>query len=258
MARKPTTAVVILALIVAFGCAGDSEKKAASPDITAEFAKVQQARSALEAARNSLESLRGELNTLKAKARLSAEESARKAELESQLPAAERAFEEAYDEDQSALSNFLTSALNDDALKTAPQTRQALRLYADEALRNAHDRVEKSGDYAKAIEILQTAESYYEFAGIEVPQDLRESRELAQKYRYLTKDRFDQLKKGMTPEEVKAITGTPLYANVRETEAQGRKITMWLFPRDPAEGGASAIYFDRGKVYAMKWDAAAK
>lgn len=258
MAKEPTTAVVILALTVLFGCAADSEKKAASPDIAAEFVKVQQARSALEAARSSLEAVRAELNALMAKGRLSAEETERKAELESRLSAAERAFEEAYDKDQSVLSSFLTFALNDDALKSAPQTRQALRLYADEALLNARDRVDKSGDYAKAIEILQTAESYYEFAELAVPQDLRESREQAQRLRYLTKDRFDLLKKGMTPDEVKAITGNPLYANVRETVAQGRKITMWLFPRDPAVGGASAIYFDKGKVYAMKWDAAAK
>lgn len=258
MARKPTTAVLLLALVASVGCGGASKEKTATIDIAGEFAKVQQARVALEEARRVLEMTRAELDSLTGKTRLSAEETARKAELESQLPNAQRAFEAAYDTDQNLLSNFLTIALNDDALKTAPQTHQALRLYADGAIANARNHIDVSGDYSKAIDILQTAESYYEFVGLEIPGDLREARARAQKFRFLTKDRFDQLKKGMTPEQVKTITGTPLYANVRETEAHGRKIIMWLFPRDPAEGGASAIYFDKGKVYALKWDAAAK
>lgn len=258
MATKPTIAVVILALTVVLGCGGDTKDKAAATDIAGEFAKVQQARGALDAARSTLETLRAEVDALKGKTNLAADEAARKADLESQLPGAQRAFDEAYESDQDALSAFLNLVLNDEALKGAPQTRDALRLYADGAIANASNFMDVSGDFGKAIDILQTAESYFEFAGAPVPDNLRGALERARMLRYLTKDRFDQLAKGMTEAQVKAITGTPLYANVRESEAQGRKIIMWLFPRDPAEGGAAAIYFDGGKVYALKWDAAAR
>lgn len=258
MARKPTIAVVILALTVVFGCGGGTEEKAATFDVAGEFAKVQQARSALDGARSGLEALRAELESLKGKANLAATETARKAELESQLPGAQRAFDEAYESDQNALSAFLNLALNEETVRSAPQTREALRLYADGAIANASNFMNVSGDYGKAIDILQTAESYFEFAGAAVPENLQEARKRAQTFRYLSKDRFDQLAKGMTEAQVKAIAGTPLYANVRETEAQGRKIVMWLFPRDPSVGGAAAVYFDKGKVYAMKWDATAK
>lgn len=258
MAHKLTVALVTFSVIAAFGCGGGGQEEKSKVDVAAEFGKVQQAHTALEEARRTLDALRGELNALKDKPRLEAAEAARKAELEAQLPAAQRTFDEAYEADQNAISNFLNLTLNDEALKGAPQTREALRLYADGAVANARNFMDLSGDYGKAIDILQNAVTYFEFAGAPLPENLQETLARARQLRYLTKERFDQLKKGMTAEEVKAITGTPLYANVRDSEVQGRKITMWLFPRDPAVGGASAVYFEKGKVYALKWDATAK
>lgn len=258
MARKPTIAVVVLALTVVLGCGGSTKEQSATADVAGEFAKVQEARSALDAARSALTDVRAELDALNAKGNLTAEETARKGELEAQLLDAQRAFDAAYEDDQNALSNFLNLALNDEAMKNAPQTREALRLYADGAIANAMNFMEVSGEYGKAIDVLQTAASYFEFIEAPVPEDLQATIEKAQRLRYLSKDRFDQITKGMTEAQVKAITGTPLYANVREAKAQGRTIISWLFPRDPAEGGAAAIYFDKGKVYATKWDATGK
>jgi len=258
MARKSTIAVVIVALTAVLGCGGSTKEKAPSVNVAEEFAKVQQARNALEAARSTLSQVRSDLDALKAKPKLTAVETEGRAALESQLAEAQRAFDAAYENDQAVLSAFLTLVLNDEALKGSPQARQALRLYADGALANAANFMDVSGDYGKAIDILQTAASYYEFVEAPIPEDLQAALERARKFRYLTKDRFDQLAKGMSEAQVKAITGTPLYANVREAQAQGRTIVTWLFPRDPAIGGAAAIYFDKGKVYALKWDAAAK
>ncbi len=258
MASKTTITVVIVALTVVLGCGGSTKEKAATADVAGEFAKVQQARSALDAARSKLANVRAELDALKSKANLAADEAGRKAQLEAQLSEAQRAYDAAYESDQNALSSFLNLVLNDDALKTAPQTRQALRLYADGALANANSFMDVSGEYGKAIDILQNAKSYYDFAGVPVPEDVQAALQRAQTFRYLTKDRFDQIAKGMTQAQVKAITGTPLYANVREAQTQGRTIVTWLFPRDPGVGGAAAIYFDKGKVYATKWDATGK
>ncbi len=258
MARTSSIAVVIMTLTVVLGCGGSTKEQSATADVAGEFAKVQQARKSLDAARSNLATLRSELDALKVKANLAADEAGRKAELESQLPAAQRAVDAAYESDQDALSAFLNLVLNDEALKNSSQTREALRLYADGAIANAGSFMDVSGDYGKAIDILQTAASYFEFAGAPVPENLQSALDQARVFRYLTKARFDQVAKGMSEAQVKAITGTPLYANVREAQAQGRTITTWLFPRDPAEGGAAAIYFDRGKVYATKWDAAGK
>lgn len=258
MARKPIVAVVTLALTVVLGCGGSTKEQEASADVAGEFGKVQQAHGALDAARSALTNLRAELDALKAKGNLTTEETARKGELEAQLPGAQRAFDAAYENDQNALSNFLNVALNDEAMKNAPQTREALRLYADGAIANANNFMEVSGEYSKAIDVLQTAASYFEFIEAPVPEDLQAALEHAKRLRYLSKDRFDQITKGMTEAQVKAITGTPLYANVRETKTGDRTIITWLFSRNPAEGGAAAIYFDKGKVYATKWDATGK
>jgi outer membrane protein assembly factor BamE (lipoprotein component of BamABCDE complex) len=70
--------------------------------------------------------------------------------------------------------------------------------------------------------------------------------------RYLTKDRFDQIEKGMSQEEVTAITGVPYFRNRRTDEERG--VQYWLFER--RDGGVSAIYFDKkGNVYSTKYDA---
>ena len=70
----------------------------------------------------------------------------------------------------------------------------------------------------------------------------------------MTRVRFDQLKKGMTARDVKALIGVPFYANVRHSEVGGKRVASWLYSREDNE--IAALYFDdRGSLYAWKWDA---
>lgn len=249
VARMMVTIAAMAGL--ALGC---GEKKAKGPvfDIAGEFAKVKAARTALTDARGRLETLRGKLADLQKLPRLTPEQSAEKTQLEAQLKEAQKVFDDAFNEDQSQLSAFLNVVLNDETLRAAPQTRQALDLYAEEALVNARDFMDRAGDYRRAIELLETAEGYFTAVNLSPPPALLAIKEKAKVFRYITKERFDQLKKGMTEEQVKAITGTPFYANVRESDVKGRKIVSWLFNRQ--DGEVAGLYFEKGKLYALKWN----
>jgi len=246
------TLVVGIVACCVFACSSKQEVPPAAAAATADLARIRAARGELEGAWNALDALRDEADALDAKQRPTAEESARRAELGTLIKGAEAQFETAYGADQSALAEFLNEALNtrpDDA-----STLAALRLYADSAIRNARDFVDHSGDYRRAIELLETARSYYEAVAAAVPADLTAAMAATREYRYLTRARFDQLKKGMTSREVKSLVGVPYYANVRHSEVGGKRVASWLYGRE--DGEVAALYFDdRGSLYAWKWDA---
>jgi hypothetical protein len=156
----------------------------------------------------------------------------------------------AYEDYQTRLADFLNLALNE--FPNAPESDQALKMYATEAIYNADDIVRKSGDYKKAIDTVKSAKGYYDAIGKQPTQLLLDKLAELDEWRYITQDRFDQLKKGMTEQEVRDTIGVPYYMNVKKDERRG--ITFWLYPK--REGGAAAVYFDKkSKVYSMNFDA---
>ena len=74
--------------------------------------------------------------------------------------------------------------------------------------------------------------------------------------RYVTEERFAELKKGMTPNEVRAILGPVNLRNVRDFE--DGITTGWFYLKDPEVTGdakaAAGIFFRKGKVYDLQWD----
>jgi small-conductance mechanosensitive channel len=240
---------VLMVTFVLAACGGKSQKGKTTFDAAAELAKVKAARSTLTEARSQLATLRSELDTLNAEHRLSAEQEAHKKELEEQVKQAQKKVDDAFSIDQQTLADFLNVALNE--MPDAPETREGLKLYADAAVHNAREFVANNGDYAKAIDILTTAKGYFEAVSAPIPAELTQELEQAKSLRYLTKERFDQVKKGMTEAEVKAVTGTPFYANVRENKVRGKTIVSWLFNR--SDGGVAGIFFEKGKVYSSEW-----
>ena len=240
-----------LAACLAAACSGKPAKPSPAVEDGAGLTRVRAARADLQHAWDALDALRDELEAQGLGKRPSAEEAARKAELTGKLKLAETQFEAAYNADQSALADFLNQALN--SQPKADNTIEALRLYTDSALRNARDFVDHSGDYRRAIELLETARSYYDAVEAGAPDDLIAALADARAYRFVTKPRFDQLKKGMTTYEIKVLVGVPFYANIRHSEVGGKSVTTWLYGRE--DGEVAAIYLDEhGKSYAWKWN----
>jgi hypothetical protein len=251
--RARFTCAAVAVVAVAISCGEKPDKPAAgAAAASAGLARIQAARAELVQVWDALEALRDELDALEGAQRLTPAEAARRSELAARVKEAESRFESAYGADQSALADFLNDALN--SRPQDPTTLTALRLYLDSALRNARDFIGRSGDYRRAIELLETARGYYEAVSAPVPEDLTAAIAGARDFRTITRARFDQLRKGMKGSEVKALVGVPYYANVRHSEVGGKRVTSWLYSRD--DGDVAALYFDdRGQLYAWKWDA---
>ena len=161
--------------------------------------------------------------------------------------------ETAFEEVQGLLADLLNVGINE--YPGSQETADALMIYADEAILVADDMVVKSGDYKKAIDHLSTAEGYFQAAGLTPYHPLIAKIAELDDWRFITQERFDQVKKGMTKEEVVAVVGQVYFRNIQESPEKG--VESWLYKK--REGGAAAFYFKikTGKVYDKNWEAVA-
>jgi hypothetical protein len=170
-------------------------------------------------------------------------------ELTAKLPEMKQPIEDGYNDLQEKLADFLNLALND--FPQEPDTIEGLKIYSKEAMLTAAETVAESGNYKKAMENLITAKDLYEQIEVEPLPALVDKITEYEDWRFITQERFDQVKRNMTPEEVKAVIGVPYYRNIRENPGG---VTTWIYQR--REGGAAAITFNkRGKVYHTDFDA---
>jgi outer membrane protein assembly factor BamE (lipoprotein component of BamABCDE complex) len=137
-----------------------------------------------------------------------------------------------------------------------PLTRRqqaALRMKSDEDLEIARQYAEKGGDYQRAAEICEAA--------LAVDPDnpsLKEELDKIHAARFMTSDRFFEVKPGMTPPEVRELLGAPNPHDVRAYPERG--IEAWFYPRDAA-GTAAGVWFEKRpreedtRVYQLDFDA---
>ena len=247
--------IAILVLIgLVSGCSrGPSEEELAqaafeetSGLMEQQYQQLQQARADLAAAEAKL----AEIEAVRERDRTDEQ----KAELEA-LPAAIEEMgatrDTAYEAVQATIADFLNVALNE--YPDHPATKAGLNMYSDEAILIAEDTVEKSGDYKKAINQLDSANSYYDSIGLPPYQPLLDRMTQLEDMRFITQERFDLVQKNMTMDEVKEVVGVPYYQNIQVDEK--RKVETWLFRK--RQGGAAAVYFKttNNKVYNKNFDA---
>jgi hypothetical protein len=133
----------------------------------------------------------------------------------------------------------------------SPRQKAALDMKSDEEIVLAHTWIEQGGDYQRAIDI-------YKEALLVDPGNPRIQEELAraEARRYMSRETFAQVQKGMEPDEVRRLLGAPNLNNVRSYPERG--VTGWFYPRD-AGGNAAAVWFHKedGKtvVYLSDFDA---
>ncbi|HZF08215.1 MAG TPA: hypothetical protein VFE33_05430 [Thermoanaerobaculia bacterium] len=131
--------------------------------------------------------------------------------------------------------------------------RAALRMKSDEDLEVARAYLEKGGDPQRAAEICEAA--------LAVDPDnprLKEELEKIRAARFMTAERFREVKEGMTPREVRELLGAPNPHNVRAYPERG--IEAWFYTKDPA-GAAAGVWFEKRsreedtRVYQLDFDA---
>ena len=248
--------ILVFAVLTGMGLGcktGPSEEEQALAQFQEQFTLVDQAYQELQSIRTELaagEAAKAEIEAIPEKKRTD-EQKAELAELETKLPELIAKSEEAYDALQEKLVDFLNTGLNE--FPDSEETAKALKIYSDEAIFVAEDMVAKSGDYKKAIDHLAGAIGYYTAVGLPVYAPLEDKVAEFEDWRFVTKERFDGVKKGMTMDEVKEIVGVPYFRNIQDDVKKG--VQTWLYKKK--EGGAAAVYFKikSGKVYSTNWEA---
>jgi hypothetical protein len=236
------------------GCSrGPSEEELARARFEEQLTVLQQQYDELQTLRADLAAAQASLAEIEAiRERDRTEEQAAELEaLPTRIEELTTARDEAFDAAQGALTDFLNVALNE--FPEHPATISGLNIYADEAILVADDTVVMAGDYKKAINQLDSALSYYQSLDLEPYPPLEEKLAELMDMRFMTQERFDQVVKGMTKDEVKQVAGVPYYQNIQIDEKRG--VETWLYRKD--DGGAAAIYFrtKTDKVYNKAFDA---
>ncbi len=202
-----------IAVLVVFGllsgCSrGPSEEELARQEMEGQlatlqqqFQDLQQVRADLAAAEVSL----AEIEATKERDR-SEEQVAELDELPARIEMLNATKDEQYEAVQATLADFLNLALND--FPEDPGTIEGLGIYADEAILIARDTIFQAGDYKKAIDQLDAASSYYDSLDLPPYQPLVDEIATLRDMRFITRERFDLVKKKMTMDEVKELSDT--------------------------------------------------
>jgi len=127
------------------------------------------------------------------------------------------------------------------------QQRQAFDWKAEEDILVAQEYIDKGGDYRKAIEIYTTA-----LVADPESELLLEAKARAEELRYMSEERFGQVEKGMTQEEVRETLGIPKRMNIREFE---NGIIGWFYPKEEPRTAAGVFFQEKdGELEVYKTD----
>lgn len=240
------------------GC-GPSEAELADAARSEGWTELQSLQSELKESRSKLAELRQKVAS--GEAALEVAEGSTPEQALAQLQAEAQALEADITAKADAFMPQLVNYINEDPMVEGepPSEGQlaALRLKTAEDIELAREYYQKGGDYRRALDILERT------AQLD-PENQALQAELAyvRDYRFTTQERFDQIEKGISQEQVREIMGQVFHRNVREYPEQSA--LAWFYPKDPdlhGPGAAAAIFFRKRdgqwSVYQNDWDAVA-
>ncbi|MEM6794157.1 MAG: hypothetical protein AAF725_09245 [Acidobacteriota bacterium] len=242
-------------------CGGESAEDQAAAQNTALWTEIQQMNTALEGQRSDLQALEDQLAAAEtAESAEGAEEGAEEAAAEEGEAAAEEAMtpeqiQAKIEEAQSSLStsadelygkiiDYLNNAGIVEGAEMTEEQKQAFALKASIDVVYAQEYIDRGGDYQKAIDI-------YSQALVTDPTNevLLSAKAEAERLRYMDEERFAQVKKGMSQDEVRGLLGTVKNTNVREFTEQNR--IGWFYRKE--DRGAAGVYFKESKTGDGDW-----
>jgi hypothetical protein len=113
------------------------------------------------------------------------------------------------------------------------EQKRAFEWKANEDIAISQEYIDKGGDYSRAIDILSNA-----LMNDSDNAALQAAKADAERLQYMDEERFSQVKKGMTRDEVLAILGNTHHNNKREYEDG---TLGWFYKKDG--GGAAGVFF---------------
>lgn len=257
------TLPVLLASLVA---CGPSEEETADPAAEL-WTEVETLQADLAEKRDQVVALQSELAALESEGEGEEAEAAAEEPAEGEMAEAEepRTAEEIQaeiaalkDEIQSMSEDFyakLVQYINTSGIvegePLTPEQEQAFEWKAQEDILIAREYIQKAGDYSRALEI-------YDNALLTDPdnESLLAAKAEAEELRYMDEERFSQVEKGMSQDEVQAVLGTVKRTNVREYPE--RDVVGWFYRKE--NGGAAGVFFkdageDEWEVSVVDYDA---
>lgn len=229
----------IVAVALAGLLAGCTDSEQTKQQAAAEARKTEW--TWLEGAKKDLDAKRQQLASLETQAAAGADVAAQLDTLNQELDKAEE-----------ALGSRLAAYINGDPPLVGeplkPEQLAAARMKSSEDMVIAQEFITLGGDYRKAIEI-------YESALVLDPDNaaLKTALAAAETNRYMSAERFAQVKKGMTQDQVRAALGVPLSRNMKDYP--DKKVSAWFYPKNET-GDAAGIWFNDKKVaYQVSYDA---
>lgn len=252
--QRTRTGSALCALLLGLGlmaCGGGTEVDDNSAR-TAEWQAIQDQHTTLQAKRQELAALEAGGDAADA---LDADADADAVESEG-AAADPAALRKEVDELTGQLNERLVAFINSDPpVQGEPLTETqlaAIRMKSSEDMVMASEYIVRGGDYRRAMRI-------YEDALIVDPDnaDLKQALADAESMRFMTEERFAQVKKGMTRDQVRELLGPVNLRNIRDFEDEG--VVAWFYPKDE-RGAAAAVWFRpvRGgelSVYKFEYDA---
>jgi hypothetical protein len=226
------------ALLLAMGCGGATEEGTATK---VDSAARQAEWSWLDGAKKELDRQREELASLR-------EQAASGADVAARIQAVDAEITNQANELGRRLADYINADPPVMGEPMRPDQLQAIRLKSAEDLVIAKEHIELGGDYRKAIDIYQAA-----LAIDPDNPELQAALADAQAKRFMTPERFAQVKKGMNEEQVIAAVGRPLLRNVREYPE--KKVKAWFYPKNDQGEAAGVFLTDEGEVYSTDFEA---
>lgn len=255
--RRVSMPILVLVLAMApIACStGPTEEEQAAAAQDAEWTWLDETKAELDAKRGELRALREQIE---ARAEAAADEAAEEGEetaeeLQAKAASLENELVATSDEFMGRLVGFI----NDQGIAVGGELtdvqRSAIRMKSAEEIVVAREYIEKGGDYSKAIEIYNQALTFDPDN-----EDLLAAKAEAEELQYMREDRFDQVKKGMSQAEVRALLGQVNLHNIKEYEERGT--VAWFYRKE--DNGAAGVFFKEKKkgegdwrVYATDFDA---
>lgn len=246
-ASRFLAATAVAALVVFPACAPSSEEEAGNPAASAAaYATLQQQKTQLDAKRGELAALDAAIAAAEAPDPAAPAEGTASP---GDLPAKRTALSQEIATLAGTFVNDIATWINDSGIvegqPLTPEQQQAFRWKSAEDMVIAQEYIDQGGDYQRALDI------YEQSLALDPDNpDLKAAIARAEEMRYVTEERFGQVKKKMTQAEVKAILGPVYLRNVQKYEERG--VTAWFY-RKAGGGGAAGVYFQEKTKGAGDW-----
>lgn len=167
-------------------------------------------------------------------------------ELEAQATAVQAEVENLTDQvGQRVVSYINNSGISVGAELTEDQ-RFAVGVKIDEDILVAQEYIDQGGDYVRALDIYQQVRALdpeHEALLAKIAE--------AEELRWMTEERFKQVKKKMTQDEVRELLGQVHRSNLREYLDRNPPVIAWFYKKE--DGGAAAVYFKESRKGNGNW-----